>query len=99
MAPSPSPGASAGPLRPQSYDGTVGPVTGAVSEVFSGPNSPIRDIGFVAINAQHAGGRRDCPNLHLHSGGRLPRVGDAPHEGPRPSSGFVPSAPASGQEA
>ena len=43
------PGAPAGPLRPQSYDGTVGPVTGAVSEVFSGPNSPIRDIGFVAI--------------------------------------------------
>ena len=43
------PGAPAGPLRPQSYDGTVGPVTGAVSEVFSGPNSPIKDIGFVAI--------------------------------------------------
>src|SRR5437870_9192670 len=43
------PGAPAGPLKPQSYDGTVGPVTGAVSEVFSGPNSPIRDIGFVAI--------------------------------------------------
>ena len=43
------PGAPAGPLRPQSYDGTVGPVTGAVSAVFSGPNSPIRDIGFVAI--------------------------------------------------
>src|SRR5438093_6750775 len=43
------PGGAAGPLRPQSYDGTVGPVTGAVSEVFSGPNSPIRDIGFVAI--------------------------------------------------
>jgi len=42
------PGGTAGPLRPQSYDGTVGPVTGAVSEVFSGPNSPIRDIGFVA---------------------------------------------------
>jgi len=42
-------GGAAGPLRPQSYDGTVGPVTGAVSEVFSGPNSPIRDIGFVAI--------------------------------------------------
>src|SRR5439155_856070 len=37
------PGGAAGPLRPQSYDGTVGPVTGAVSEVFSGPNSPIRD--------------------------------------------------------
>jgi len=43
------PGGAAGPLRPQSYDGTVGAVTGAVSEVFSGPNSPIRDIGFVAI--------------------------------------------------
>jgi hypothetical protein len=43
------PGAPAGPLRPQSYDGTVGPVTGAVSVVFSGPNSPIRDIGFVAV--------------------------------------------------
>src|SRR2546427_2645701 len=43
------PRGAAGPPRPQSYDGTVGPVTGAVSEVFSGPNSPIRDIGFVAI--------------------------------------------------
>src|SRR5436309_10032475 len=43
------PGGAAGPLRPQSYDGTVGPVTGAVSEVFSGPDSPTRDIGFVAI--------------------------------------------------
>jgi hypothetical protein len=42
-------GAPAGPARPQSYDGTVGSVTTAVSEVFSGPNSPIRDIGFVAI--------------------------------------------------
>jgi hypothetical protein len=38
-----------GPARPQSYDGTVGSVTTAVSVVFSGPNSPIRDIGFVAI--------------------------------------------------
>ena len=43
------PAAPAGPLKPRSYDGTVGPVTGPVSEVFSGPNSPIRDIGFVAI--------------------------------------------------
>ena len=43
------PGAPAGPARPQSYDGTTGSVTTAVSEVFSGPNSPIRDIGFVAI--------------------------------------------------
>jgi hypothetical protein len=43
------PGAPAGPARPQSYDGTVGSVTSAVSVVFSGPNSPIRDIGFVAI--------------------------------------------------
>jgi hypothetical protein len=43
------PGAPAGPLRPQSYDGTVGAVTGAASVVFSGPNSPIRDIGFIAI--------------------------------------------------
>jgi hypothetical protein len=43
------PGAPAGPLRPQSYDGTVGAVTGTVSEVFSGPSSPIHDIGFVAI--------------------------------------------------
>jgi len=42
-------GPSPGPLRPQSYDGTQGAVSGAVSEVFSGPNSPIRDIGFVAI--------------------------------------------------
>ena len=45
----PAPG---GPLRPQSYDGTMGAVSAAVSEVFSGPNSPIRDIGFVAINPQ-----------------------------------------------
>jgi len=44
------PGAQAGgPARPQSYDGTQGSVAAAVSEVFSGPNSPIRDIGFVAI--------------------------------------------------
>ncbi len=45
-------GPSPGPLRPQSYDGTVGAVSAAVSEVFSGPNSPIRDIGFVAITPQ-----------------------------------------------
>src|SRR5207237_1556656 len=43
------PGAPAGPARPQAYDGSVGSVTTAVSVVFSGPNSPIRDIGFVAI--------------------------------------------------
>jgi len=43
------PGAPAGPARPQSYDGTTGAVTTAVSEVFSGPSSPIHDIGFVAI--------------------------------------------------
>jgi len=30
----------------------VGAVSAAVSEVFSGPNSPIRDIGFVAITPQ-----------------------------------------------
>jgi hypothetical protein len=46
-------GPSPGPLRAQSYDGTVGAVSAAVSEVFSGPNSPIRDIGFVAITPQH----------------------------------------------
>ena len=39
----------AGPARPQSYDGTQGAVTVTVSEVLSGPNSPIRDIGYVAI--------------------------------------------------
>src|SRR5439155_20931958 len=49
------PGGAAGPLRLQSYDGTVGPVTGAVSDVFSGPNSPIRDIGFVAITPNQPG--------------------------------------------
>src|SRR5207253_9044383 len=43
------PGAPAGPARPQSYDGSVGAVTTAVSVVFSGPSSPIRDIGFVAV--------------------------------------------------
>src|SRR2546428_6284772 len=43
------PGAPAGPARPQSYNGTVGAVTATVSAVFSGPNSPIKDIGFVAI--------------------------------------------------
>src|SRR5439155_577665 len=37
------PGAPAGPARPQPYDGTTGSVTTAVSEVFSGSNSPIRD--------------------------------------------------------
>src|SRR5207253_285652 len=42
-------GPSPGPLRPQPYDGSSGSVSGAVSEVFSGPNSPIKDIGFVAI--------------------------------------------------
>ncbi len=45
----PAPG---GPVRPQPYDGSAGAVSAAVSEVFSGPNSPIRDIGFVAINPQ-----------------------------------------------
>jgi hypothetical protein len=43
------PGAPAGPARPQSYNGSQGAVTTAVSVVFSGPNSPIRDIGFVAV--------------------------------------------------
>jgi len=43
------PGAPAGPGRPQPYDGSAGSVAAAVSEVFSGPNSPIKDIGFVAI--------------------------------------------------
>jgi hypothetical protein len=42
-------GAPAGPARPQPYDGSAGSVAAAVSVVFSGPNSPIRDIGFVAI--------------------------------------------------
>ena len=42
-------GAPAGPARPQTYDGTKGSIVAAVSEVFSGPNSPIRDVRFVAI--------------------------------------------------
>jgi len=46
------PGAPTGPARPQSYDGTQGSVSAAVSEVFSGSNSPIRDIGFVAVTPQ-----------------------------------------------
>ena len=45
-------GPSPGPLRPQPYDGSTGSVSAAVSEVFSGPNSPIRDIGFVAVTPQ-----------------------------------------------
>ena len=45
-------GPSPGPLRPQSYDGMTPAVSAAVSIVFSGPNSPIRDIGFVAITPQ-----------------------------------------------
>ena len=47
------PGAeSGGPARPQPYNGSTGSVAAAVSVVFSGPNSPIRDIGFVAITPQ-----------------------------------------------
>ena len=42
-------GPSPGPLKPQPYDGSSGAVSAAVSEVFSGPSSPIKDIGFVAI--------------------------------------------------
>jgi hypothetical protein len=58
-------GPSPGPVRPQPYDGSSGAVSAAVSEVFSGPNSPIRDIGFVAINPQmpivtHAPVTCDC---------------------------------------
>ena len=45
-------GPSPGPLKPQPYNGSSGAVSAAVSEVFSGPNSPIRDIGFVAITPQ-----------------------------------------------
>lgn len=45
---------SPGPLKPQPYNGSAGSVSGAVSEVFSGPNSPIRDIGFVAITPNKA---------------------------------------------
>ena len=49
------PGAeSGGPARPQAYDGSTGSIAAAVSVVFSGPNSPIRDIGFVAITPQQA---------------------------------------------
>ena len=49
------PGAEGGgPARPQPYNGSSGSVTAAVSEVFSGPNSPIRDIGFVAITPNQA---------------------------------------------
>src|SRR5207244_3155906 len=40
------PGAPTGPAHPQPYDGSTGSVAAAVSVVFSGPNSPIRDIGF-----------------------------------------------------
>jgi hypothetical protein len=43
---------SPGPLKSQPYDGSAGSVSGAVSVVFSGPNSPIKDIGFVAITPQ-----------------------------------------------
>jgi len=43
-----------GPARPQAYDGSSGSIAAAVSAVFSGPNSPIRDIGFVAITPQQA---------------------------------------------
>ena len=42
-------GAPGGPARPQAYDGSVGPVIASVAEVFTGPNSPIKDIGFVSI--------------------------------------------------
>ena len=48
------PGAPTGPARPQPYNGSSGSVAAAVSEVFSGPNSPIRDIGFVAITPNTA---------------------------------------------
>ena len=44
--------APSGPAKPQPYDGSAGAVSAAVSEVFSGPNSPIGDIGFVAITPQ-----------------------------------------------
>ena len=45
-------GPSPGPLKPQPYNGSAGAVSAAVSEVFSGPGSPIHDIGFVAITPQ-----------------------------------------------
>ena len=49
------PGAeSGGPARPQAYDASTGSIAAAVSVVFSGPSSPIRDIGFVAITPQQA---------------------------------------------
>jgi hypothetical protein len=41
--------APAGPLRPQPYDGSSGSVAAAVSEVFTGSGTPLKDIGFVAI--------------------------------------------------
>jgi len=54
-APPPVPGAEGGgPARPQAYNGSTGSIAAAVSVVFSGPNSPIRDIGFVAITPQQA---------------------------------------------
>jgi hypothetical protein len=48
------PATAGGPLKPQGYAGGAGSgaVSAAVAEVFSGPNSPIRDIGFVAITPQ-----------------------------------------------
>src|SRR5207244_11942760 len=45
-------GPSPGPLKPQPYNGSAGAVSAAVSEVFSGPNSPLKDIGFDAITPQ-----------------------------------------------
>ncbi len=41
--------APTGPARPQPYDGSAGSVSTAVSEVFTGPTTPLKDIGFVAI--------------------------------------------------
>jgi len=52
------PATAGGPLKPQPYNGSTGAVSAAVAEVFSGPNSPIHDIGFVAITPQQ-------PILHV----------------------------------
>jgi len=41
--------APAGPLRPQPYDGSAGSVAAAVSEVLTGPGTPLKDLGFVSI--------------------------------------------------
>src|SRR3989441_7365443 len=64
------PGAPAGPARPQSYDRATGRGTPGGRGGFSGPNSPIPDIGFFAVTPNMAAVVVSAPGCSCTGGPR-----------------------------